>query len=187
VFDPDEYTKANQPMTLDRHRLTEDELRSWAGRLTQLRRDIEQKAERFASQEAAELFIDANPRSRRGHKRSKAEHNAEGLKEEELRELRIIDSAPCRRYKKRRLRELSDEEVAEIIADSQRPGWLKKDIAQKYRVTPDLVSKLCKEAAQQPEKMTARRQLKQVLAEKTEAIAEVTTNILKTGTPIVRA
>ena len=147
MFDPDEFTKDNQPLTFDRYRLTEDELRSWAGRLTKLRRDIEQSAQRLASQEAAELFIDENPRSRRGHKRSKAEHNAEGLKEEELRELRIIDSAPCRRYKKRRLKELSDEEVDEIIADSKRPGWLKKDVAQKYRVTPDLVSKLCKEAA----------------------------------------
>ena len=35
--------------------------------------------------------------------------------------------------------------------------------------------------------MTARRQLKQVLAEKKEAIAAVTTDILNTGTPIVRA
>ena len=133
-------------------------------------------------QEAAELCIDENPRSRRGHKRSKAEHNAEGLKEEELRELRVIDSAPCRHYKKRRLKELDDAEVDEIIADSQRPGWLKKDIAQKYCVSPDLVSKLCQEAAKQPEKMTARRQLKQVLAEKKEAIAAVTTAILNTGT-----
>lgn len=101
--------------------------------------------------------------------------------------MRIVDSAPCRRYKKRRLKELDDEEVDQIIADSKRPGWLKKDIAQKYRVTPDLVSKLCKEAAEQPEKITARRQLKQVLAEKKDAIADVTTTILKAGKPIVRA
>ena len=101
--------------------------------------------------------------------------------------MRIVDSAPCRRYKKRRLKELDDEEVDQIIADSKRPGWLKKDIAQKYRVTPDLVSKLCMEAAKQPEKITARRQLKQVLAEKKDAIADVTTSILKAGKPIVRA
>ena len=57
-----------------------------------------------------------NPRSRRGHNRSKATDNPEGLKEEELKKMRLIELAPCRRYKKRHLKELSESEVDNIIS-----------------------------------------------------------------------
>ena len=70
-----------------------------------------------------------NSRSRRGHKRSRAVDNPEGLKEEELKKMRLIDKGPNGRYKKRHLKELSELEVDEIIALAKKPGWLNKDIA----------------------------------------------------------
>ena len=97
------------------------------------------------------------PRSKKGHKRSKASHNKDGLMEKELKELRLIENAPCRQYKKRRLKDLKEEEVDEIIAATKKRGWLQKDVAQKFRVTPKLVSTLSKEANLHPEKLAARR------------------------------
>jgi len=54
-------------------------------------------------------------------------------------------------------------------------------------VTPKLVSTLCKEAIQHPEKLVARRQLKQLQDEKKDAIEDVTISILSANIPIVRA
>lgn len=54
-------------------------------------------------------------------------------------------------------------------------------------MTPELVKRLCKEAAEQPEKMLARSLRKQQEEEKKNVIAEVTTNFLQTGQPIVQA
>ena len=97
------------------------------------------------------------PRSRKGLKRSKASHNAEGMKEQELRLLRKKERAPCGRFKKRHLKDLREDEVDEIISMSKQPGWLQKDIAQKYCVPRQLVGSLCKESEVRPEKMAARR------------------------------
>ena len=49
--------------------------------------------------------------------------------EAELKEMRLAESAPCRRYKKRHLKDLSEAEVDKIIAKAKQPGWLQKDIA----------------------------------------------------------
>ena len=99
----------------------------------------------------------------------------------------MIESAPCKYYKKRHLKNLTDEEVEEIIAASKKPGWFRTDIAQKYRVPVNLVNKLCKEAEQQPEKIDARRRREQLQEMKKDMIEEITTDILKTSKPIVRA
>lgn len=36
-FDPTKFTEGNQPLTMDRYRLSEAELKDWAERLTRLR------------------------------------------------------------------------------------------------------------------------------------------------------
>ena len=114
-------------------------------------------------------------------------HNAEGMKEEEMRQLRRKERAPQGRFKKRHLKDLSEEEVDEIISMSKQPGWLQRDIAQKFCVPRKLVGILCKEAEVRPEKRAARRQQKQLLEEKLDAIEDITNDILKSGQPIVRA
>ena len=79
------------------------------------------------------------------------------------------------------------EEVEEIIAMSKQPGWLQKDIAQKFRVPRRLVGQLVREAAAESEKMAARRLRKQLQGEKKDAIEDITADILKSGQPIMRA
>ena len=85
-------------------------------------------------------------RQRWGHKRSKPEHNNDGRSEAELKRLSLEEKAPCRNFKKRHLKDLSEAEVDEIVTTSMKPGWLKKDIAKKFRVSDMLISRICKEA-----------------------------------------
>ena len=49
-----------------------------------------------------------------------------------------------------------------------------KDIAQKYRISRQLVGKLCRDAESKPEELTKRRDMKQNLEDKREAIEAVT-------------
>ena len=51
---------------------------------------------------------------------------------------------------------LSEKDVDEIISLSKQPGWLMKDIAQKYRVPSNLVGRICREADRQPQKILTR-------------------------------
>lgn len=101
--------------------------------------------------------------------------------------MRLADRAPCRQYKKRHLKHLSHAEVEEIIATAKRPGWQMKDVAQKHRVPRDLVGRLCREAAEEPEKLAARHQRREILEEKKGAIVDVTAGILQRSQPIARA
>ena len=60
---------------------------------------------------------------------SKAEHNVEGLQEEELKRWSRQEAAPCKKFKKRYRKDLSSKEVQEIIDASKQPFKLHKDIA----------------------------------------------------------
>ena len=50
TFDPETFTKANQPLSLDRFRLSAEELREWAVRLTRMRAEVEARALRCADE-----------------------------------------------------------------------------------------------------------------------------------------
>lgn len=62
LFDLDAFTEANQPLSLDRFRLSEEELREWAERLTRLRAEIEGRAGRLAHSEPEGDVADQNSR-----------------------------------------------------------------------------------------------------------------------------
>ena len=76
----------------------------------------------------------SNDRTRtlRGRKKSTAKHNVEGLSEGELKRQRRQEAALCRKYKKRHRKDLSSEELEEIILATKQPFMLLKDIAQRY-------------------------------------------------------
>ena len=48
LFDPSTFSTANQPLTLDRFRLPEAELKSWAERVVRIRADIEVRVKEIA-------------------------------------------------------------------------------------------------------------------------------------------
>ena len=125
LFDPDDFTQANQPLSLDRFRLTEDELKSWAERLSRLRASITERANSWANVEPEAAAQAPSGRSRRGHKRSLPKHNIDGLSEAAMREQSLRDKAPCRNFKRRHRKDLTQQEVDEIVALSNKPGRLK--------------------------------------------------------------
>lgn len=84
AFDPDAFTSANQPLSLTRFRLTEEQLRSWAERLTRMRAEVEARAKRFIIAEPHAEEDDQVQRSRKGLKRSVPAHNPDRLSEGEL-------------------------------------------------------------------------------------------------------
>jgi len=186
-FDPEHFIAENQPLTLDRFRLTTPELKTWAERMTKIRADITAKASRLKQHEPVEHNEVEEPRSRKGYKRSRPSHNSEGLTEQELKELRLVERVPCSRFKKRHLKDLDEEEIEDIVRETKQPGRLQKDIAILHRVSHYLVCKLVKEAESEPEKGRVRRLRKQLLVDKKDAVQEVTTNFLKAGVPIIRA
>ena len=120
-----------------------------------LRAAITERAKMLAEAEPEELHHEAGQRERRGHKRSMPRHNGEGMLEADLREQRLVDRVPCRNFKKRHLKDLSEQEVDDIVALTQQPGWLKKNVAQKYRVSDMLISRICREAERE---LAAQRQ-----------------------------
>ena len=143
-----------------------------------MRAEIEARAKRLLDVEPVQEVENEVARSRKGHKRSKASHNPDQLKESELREMSVVENATCRLSKKRHLKNLSEDEVDKIIATSKKPGWLMKDIARKYRIASQLVGKLCREAVRKPEDRERRLERKQLNEDKRQAIGEVTQTVL---------
>ena len=70
------------------------------------------------------------PRTRRGLKLSRPADNVEGLPEKELRRRRNLDTAAGKNYRKRHRKELTVEEVVEIVASTKEPHRLNKEIAK---------------------------------------------------------
>ena len=96
---------------------------------------------------------------------SKPAHNKEGNSEKKLREMYDNDRVWTCKLKKRHRKDLTIEEIKEIVAAAQEPFHLQKDIAQKYRISAQLVSILIQESIKKPEKLINQRN-KEHLAER---------------------
>ena len=82
LFEPTDFTQANQPLLVEKFRLSPAALESWAERSVRLRLAILEKAKQIAVDEPDELHdqnsnpdLEASNRSLCGHKRSKRAHN----------------------------------------------------------------------------------------------------------------
>ena len=121
------------------------------------------------------MTVIANPleqsgRSKSGHKKSSWHHNLEERSEGDLKRQTFLDKAPCKYYKKRHRKDLTADEVDAIVAAAGQPYRLQRDVAQQFRVTTNLVSRLVVEAERKPEKQTKKRDLKRRADEKHDAI-----------------
>ena len=87
-----------------------------------------------------------------GLKRSKPDHNQEGRSEAEIKRQSRQDLVPCHKFKKRHRKELNAREIEEIVAAAKQPFQYHKDVAQRFKITKELVGRLVKESRQQPEK-----------------------------------
>ena len=87
-----------------------------------------------------------NTRSREGLPLSKPSDNLEGCTEAELRARRLAETVPSRQYKVRRRRAVPIEEQEQIVNAYLKDFVPQKEVAQRHRVTVQLVSDLVAEA-----------------------------------------
>ena len=93
---------------------------------------------------------DGNQRSR-SHKKSTAAHNVERRTEKDLKQQGDRDKGMGTKLRKRHRRELSADEIADIVAATRKPYHKIKDVALQHRVTPSLVGRLVKDVEKDPE------------------------------------
>ena len=115
LFEPTDFNNQHQPLEIEHYRLSEADLKSWAERCMALRATIVERSRVYADNEPEELLQNVGARTLRGTKRSKSSHNIEGRTEDDLRKQRHHEKAPCRKFKKRHRKDLSLEEVEEIV------------------------------------------------------------------------
>ena len=96
------------------------------------------------------------------------------------------EKAMCKRFKKRHRKDLTPEEIEDIVAASKMSHRLHKDIAKDFKVPAILVGKLVKESLDEPRRLEAYRAKLQLDQEKKQAIEDVTTRMLAANKPIIR-
>ena len=105
-----------------------------------------ERSQQFAATVPIEPTQAPGPRSRRGLSRSRPGQNLEGLTEGELKRQRQHDRADCRKYKKRTRKDLSCDEIEELLNAAKEQHRLHKDLAQQFKIPPVLVGRLVKES-----------------------------------------
>ena len=64
----------------------------------------------------------------------------------------------CRKFKKRHRKDLTAEEIESIVADTEKPFKLIKDVALEYKISPQLVGVLIRESKNGSGKLEALRE-----------------------------
>ena len=80
------------------------------------------------------------------------------------------DKGVSNKLKKRHRKDLSADEIQAIVAASREPFCSLKDVAQRYRLTPNLVGRLVKESETKPEAINELREREQLKRQKRDAI-----------------
>jgi transposase-like protein len=99
-----------------------------------------------------------------------AARDPEGLAEKEKRKRAELESVPARQYKARHRSSLSaaeQQEIVEAYADQYVP---QKEVARRFRVSPQLVGSLVRDSKKKPEKLRAVKEKEKRLAEEKRAI-----------------
>ena len=116
LFEPTRFNEANGPLTLVDFKLNPDLLRYWAETCSKMRKDITTRSEQAAHSEPIQEMEDQRARSLKGLKKSKPSHNMEHATEKELKRQRQSDNVWKKKFKKRHRKDLSVEELEDIIA-----------------------------------------------------------------------
>ena len=83
--------------------------------------------------------------------------NPEGILERDIKEREQRDQFPCYNYKKRKLFQLSTDEIQKILDSCLKDYLTQDETARKHRVSRYLVSKLVCQARREPEKLRERK------------------------------
>ena len=142
AFDPEQFKQANPRPTFEDFKLPEEQLESQGKLATEIRKKINERAKEYdgdndQQQEVARL---ADPRIRAPY--SKPKHNAEGLTEGKLKERRRAEQGYSTKSKKRLLKDLAPEVREDIVRLYEEEHMLQKDVAARFKVSQQLVSRL---------------------------------------------
>ena len=91
------------------------------------------------------------------------------------------------RYKPRRLGELSSKDMVDICHSYLVEKLSQTEVAKKYRVTADLVSRLISEHKKMPEKVRDRKQKEKTREKAKDVVQELTDEMLQKSMPITKA
>ena len=187
VFEPTDFNEAHGPLKLQSYRLSTDELRDWAERTVKIRVAILERAKAYADNiDEGVPDQDGNQRSR-SQKKSKAIHNIEQRSEKDLKQQGDRDKGMGTKLRKRHRRELSADEIADIVAATKKPYCQIKDVALQHRVTPGLVGRLVKDAEKNSQMIQQLRDQVEMLQQKRDAVEQSVVKMLVHDKPIVRA
>ena len=90
-------------------------------------------------------------------KHSTRASNPEGLLEKELRARARYQEPVGRRYRKRHRKELSAAEVVDVVHSYVIECYSQVEVAKKFRISAQLVSRFVVEARKQPEKLREKK------------------------------
>ena len=140
----------------------------------------------YALPEPEAQDVERPARSRSGLSKSKPGQNAEGRTEAQLKRQSQLDRAFYSNQKKRHRKDLSYEEIKQVLEATKQPYRLHKDIAKEFRIPAILVSRLVKESQLKPEKLEQKQADEILTARKKQVVEETTTAMLASNMPIVR-
>ena len=102
----------------------------------------------------------------------------------ELRQQAKYEKGPNNRLKKRRRKDLTPDEIEEVVAATDKPFHRYQDVAQQYRISIQLVSVLVQESKKKPEALIDQRKRIQKTQRKRDAIEHTVSTLLWNNKPI---
>ena len=184
-FDPIKWQEQNPQPHWAVYKLNAEQIKDWGAVATTIRKNINKKAANYR------YFNDPEPgkaeveKSRRQVPHSTPESNPEGLLESQIRDREKLHAGTTKSYKKRHLKELPLSTRNAIVRMYLVDHVYQCEVAQYYKVSPALVSKLVQEELRNPMRTI---RLKGAQAEKHlvgEVIKKVVTRMLDNNVTIV--
>ena len=192
-FDPISWGERNPPYHDSVYKLNEEQLKMWAEEVNEIRKQILRKAELVKEKEPAEIAPSravqekATEKSRRSVPLSTKKSNPEGLLELQIKARGQTQAGVTSKFKKRHLKDLSAPAREAIVKMYFHDHVLQKDIAKYYKVSAVLVSKLIKEAQEDPEKIKRLRKKDEKELVFVRAIKSIVEELLSKSVPILKA
>lgn len=151
-FDPIHWQATNPQHHLCIYKLNQEQLKDWGEIATEVRKKIMKKAQNHQEYSEPKPIIKDHVENRRSMPHSTRSSNLEGLLESQLKARQQAQAGISRKCKKRHLKDLPLETREAICKMYLEDGIFQCDVAKFFKVSPMLVSKLVKEAQQDPNK-----------------------------------
>ena len=194
LFDPKAFEGDREDLKVDTYALDAASLEQWALRAAKIRvsfkaycAGLQEEVASPDSRAQGQPASQANPRSRRGLKHStKAKHPEKKTEKELQRQARWEAGSPSK-IKKRKLRELSVHEQAQIVEAYTKAFKYQRDVAAEFHVSCALVGRLVKKNQVDPFFLSRQLGKQQADRANTEATEHVVTEMLRASRPIENA